>query len=150
MDDTTSTKFLYRGVSDSTYSLLPSVFRKREENSIYTGSNIERRILKDFISHACAYLSIPQTEFFTWAEHAQHYGVPTSFLDWTSNPLVALYFACKDCPTKNAALWILHNNNFTNFTGRRHSNEIDNSPSLTINKDITIGDSYENRINGKR
>ena len=32
----------------------------------------------------------------------QHYGIPTQILDLTTNPLVALYFACDDDKNKDA------------------------------------------------
>lgn len=83
----------YRGQSDKDYTLTPSVFRKglleKEHilihdlllNSPYEFSSIEN-ILERLIK-------------------MQHYGLPTRLMDITTNPLVALFFACNSAPDKD-------------------------------------------------
>jgi hypothetical protein len=43
---------------------------------------------------------------FQWLQIAQHYGMPTRLLDWTSNAAIALYFACLE-PDRDGAVFIL-------------------------------------------
>lgn len=138
-------KFLYRGISNKAYKLIPSIFRKTHDiditindfidNNKYTAYANEKQILQSFIGEACAYIkNNPSKELYKWAEYAQHYGVPTRFLDWSGNPLVALYFACKDDKpdykqkenerekgAKDAIVWMLHLHNYRHF-----ANQVDN------------------------
>mgnify|MGYP004648229223 CR=1 FL=1 len=115
--------FLFRGLPNSSYSLLPTILRSYKygfkdhivENELYTAWANELEILKSFICEASAYLKIPATNYCQWLEYAQHYGVPTRLLDWTSNPLVALFFACRSNHAADAKVWILHQNNYRNF-----------------------------------
>jgi hypothetical protein len=49
---------------------------------------------------------------------ARHHALPVRILDWTTNPLVALYFACsgEEKPKKNGAIWV--------FLRRQHGHDV--------------------------
>lgn len=80
-------RFLYRGHKDADYPLWPSI--GRETLSITAeGRLIEMAKNKrpDTFSSA---------DRLTLLAKMQHYGLPTRLIDFTTNPLVALYFACQ-------------------------------------------------------
>jgi hypothetical protein len=85
--------YLFRGQGQD-YDLSPSIARIQSKyDSI---ENAEREMLKDFTRRARPWLTgslILPVNDFDWLALGQHHDMATRLLDWTENPLVALWFA---------------------------------------------------------
>lgn len=100
-----SIEFGYRGISNSAYRLRPRVLNP---DLCYIDQNLFHLPILRFQKEASSYLrNICGSDELLWLQYAQHYGVPTRLLDFSSNPLVALYFACRDTGA-DGALWVLN------------------------------------------
>jgi FRG domain len=83
--------WIYRGQSKSEWTLVPKAGRVP-----YSSKNDLLR-LNEWKQNAWPYIKDKPDSEWDWLALAQHYGFATRLLDWTYNPLIALYF----CVTEN-------------------------------------------------
>jgi FRG domain len=106
--------WVFRGLSDSSYSLHSTLERSLQNTGIPTGEwkYRERSGLAFFRERAKLFLSdVPDDEdILRWLAFMQHYGAPTRLTDWTISPFIACYFAYEKARREegSAALWMLN------------------------------------------
>lgn len=91
LDKEEGTETFYRGHANRDWELLPSIFRTPN------GVEKEHLLFRDMVAHEPQSFSECKSAL-DYLVQMQHYGLPTRLLDMTTNPLVALYFACQPTP----------------------------------------------------
>lgn len=101
---------IYRG-QDIDEALLPKYWRDAKRRGLADPLATEQRLLDTFRRLSPPYLDHLPGDTFEWLAVAQHHGLPTRLLDWTCNPLFALWFAVRNGPSaeagRNGVLWVL-------------------------------------------
>ena len=96
LDKEEGTETFYRGHANRDWELLPSIFRTPN------GVEKEHLLFRDMVAHEPQSFSECKSAL-DYLVQMQHYGLPTRLLDMTTNPLVALYFACQPTPDETVA-----------------------------------------------
>jgi hypothetical protein len=98
-------QWFYRGHESSTFRLVARLFRLDLKESFSTPTDVEEYLIKTFKQEGAPFVTQMPENDREWVQLAQHHGVPTRLLDWTTNALIALYFAVEGRPNEDADVW---------------------------------------------
>src|ERR1051326_2452080 len=101
-------KFLYRGES----GIFPQSLSSRARLTLDARFSTRDLDLLDRLTALAGELERSQTDSFRSLGWPQHYGLPTYFLDLTSDPLVALHFAANSSVPNSSSMRVLYRIDF--------------------------------------
>jgi hypothetical protein len=132
--------YVFRGQSDSSWQLAPSLFRQlRGVRDAAAARKIEELLEQEFQAQASLF---PETERVwlalmaagqaeIWA-YMQHHGCPTRLLDWTASAYVAAYFAVDELPDVDGALFVVGAAALDEDFKNRHPDAVNITPDQII------------------
>ncbi len=122
---------IYRGVCNHNYPLkpkigwlplLPNKSREIEEIELFN------RFKQAAVLHT---YDRPKNDW-EWLALSQHHGLPTRLLDWTDNPLVALFFSVFEASNEDSVVYVFENPTWINIDKYESPFNIDNVGRVDI------------------
>ncbi|MDO9387249.1 MAG: FRG domain-containing protein [Thiobacillus sp.] len=105
--------WLFRGQASTRWPLQAGIDREPFQ-SLHKGTgrvDLERKLLSEFKHRALPFIEREPKNDWEWLALAQHHGLPTRLLDWTANPLVALFFATEGSEMDEDAVVVAYRHN---------------------------------------
>jgi hypothetical protein len=100
-----SSALIYRGQGNVGWTLVPSIYRdgvdfERQRDVLYAFVNILERFFRyesftNYVAPSLMLLGAEPVEKVIHVAAGQHYGIRTQLLDFTTDPAVAVWFACQ-------------------------------------------------------
>jgi hypothetical protein len=112
---------IFRGMGDASHELLTRFGRSliqnkklREKSSTLSyilKPEHEKVVLEEFKKQSTPHITFEPVNEWEWLAIAQHHGLPTRLMDWTTNPLVAAYFAIEHNSShhSDSAIYVIGN-----------------------------------------
>lgn len=114
--------YIFRGLNNLSYSLIPKIGRDAYISRCKTDSivdelqDMEEQIMHDFIKMSIPHMDLRNLSAWDQWTIGQHHGLPTRFLDWTENPLIAAYFATENANKNDVAVYVVDKTQFNSNT----------------------------------
>jgi len=98
----------FRGQSQKSFKLVPTLFRHPTKKSIADTLKLEQDLIAEFQFRSPSFTHMRALDDWDLLFLMQHYRVPTRLLDWTASPFSALFFALHgEYGRSDPVVWVL-------------------------------------------